>query len=330
MIEIEHLQKVVKQVTVLDIETLSIPAGTTTAITGLLPDQRQHLLDLFTGRTRPTAGTLTINQLSPTQHQKQLAPQLGILPAESPVYSRLTVRHNLTFYCQLYGYPAGRADQLLTQVGLADQASIRAGNLLPSLARRLAFGTAILHHPTFLLLNTPFADCDTASIDVLSRLIKQVGTDGATVVMLVSDPAGITHLSQTIHHFENGRHTHSYNPADKETNPNLPFKIPAKREDKVILVNPTDILYVTTEQRQTSLYTRDGAIPTHLTLSDIEKRLAHSGFFRAHRSYLVNLQHIKEVITYTRNSFALTLDDNTSQIPLSKNAYRDLRDLLNY
>ena len=46
-----------------------------------------------------------------------------------------------------------------------------------------------------------------------------------------------------------------------------------------------------------------------LTLSELEVRLTGFGFFRCHRSYLVNLQRVREVITWTRNSFSLILDD---------------------
>ena len=56
-----------------------------------------------------------------------------------------------------------------------------------------------------------------------------------------------------------------------------------------------------------------------------------SGFFRAHRAYLVNLQHVKEVIPYTRDSFSLRLNDPANtEIPLSKSAANELKDLLGY
>jgi ABC-2 type transport system ATP-binding protein len=72
-------------------------------------------------------------------------------------------------------------------------------------------------------------------------------------------------------------------------------------------------------------------LPTHFTLNELEERLLRSGFFRAHRSYLVNLQHVKEVIPYTRNSFSLRLDDEAgTEIPLSKSAAGELRELLGY
>jgi ABC-2 type transport system ATP-binding protein len=101
-------------------------------------------------------------------------------------------------------------------------------------------------------------------------------------------------------------------------------------------VNPADILYATSDDGRTNLYTVNGRIPTHLSLSELETRLARSGFFRAHRSYLVNLQHIKEMVAYTRDSYTLILDghqpDTTEpiEIPLSKSAARDLRERLDF
>jgi ABC-2 type transport system ATP-binding protein len=45
----------------------------------------------------------------------------------------------------------------------------------------------------------------------------------------------------------------------------------------------------------------------------------------------VNLQHVKEIIPYTRNSFSLRLDDPAhTEIPLSKNAAGELKDLFGY
>ena len=77
--------------------------------------------------------------------------------------------------------------------------------------------------------------------------------------------------------------------------------------------------------------TTEGRLPSQFTLTELEERLALSGFFRAHRGYLVNLQHVKAVIPYTRNSFSLILDDESeTEIPLSKSAARELRELLDY
>jgi ABC-2 type transport system ATP-binding protein len=70
---------------------------------------------------------------------------------------------------------------------------------------------------------------------------------------------------------------------------------------------------------------------SQFTLGELEERLKERGFFRAHRGYLVNLQHVNEVIPFTRDSYSLRLSDKEgSLVPLSKSAAAALRELLGY
>ena len=148
--------------------------------------------------------------------------------------------------------------------------------------------------------------------------------------ILTDDDRYLTSICNRIHTLAQGRLTASYNP-DDERRLDMPFKIPARLEDKVALVNPSDIFFVVAEQSRTFLQTTEGRLPTQFTLTELEQRLSRSGFFRAHRAYLVNLQHVTEVIPYTRNSFSLRLGDGEgTKIPLSKSTAAELRELLGY
>ena len=190
---------------------------------------------------------------------------------------------------------------------------------------------ALLHQPQVLLLVEPFDRCDEASISLLSRLINQHATAGGTVLILADTDSYLTHLSHTIYELDQGRIVSKRQPGNEADENALPFKIPVKLEGRVALVNPTDILYVVVENGRSFLQTHTERLPTQFTLAQLEQRLARSGFFRAHRAFLVNLQHVTEVIPYTRSSFSLRLDDaEGSKIPMSKDAARELRDLLDY
>jgi ABC-2 type transport system ATP-binding protein len=82
---------------------------------------------------------------------------------------------------------------------------------------------------------------------------------------------------------------------------------------------------------KTMLQTFEEKLPTQFTLNELEDRLKPSGFFRAHRSFLVNLQHVQEVIPYSRNSYSLRLNDaKGTEIPLSKSSAAELKALLGY
>jgi ABC-2 type transport system ATP-binding protein len=174
MIELERLQKVIGQNTVVDIESLTVSAGESVAVAGPAGGDKEALLALLMGQSRPTVGTVRVAGLDPARDRDRLSQQIGVLFAEDALYERRSARANLTFHCRLRGLPLVRADEVLAQVGLADHASVRADQLSPGLARRLAFGRAILHRPIALILAEPFFGCDADSCALLARLIRQL------------------------------------------------------------------------------------------------------------------------------------------------------------
>ena len=165
---------------------------------------------------------------------------------------------------------------------------------------------------------------------MISQVIRRQAQAGAAALIFTQDTAGLEKLCDTIHRLDQGRIIDSYDPRE-DPQRSHPFMIPARSEDKIILVDPAEILFVFAQEDHAYLQTLEGRLATRFTLAELEKRLARSGFFRAHRAYLVNLQQVKEVIPYTRDSFSLRLKDAArTEIPLSKSAERELRELLEY
>jgi ABC-2 type transport system ATP-binding protein len=106
-------------------------------------------------------------------------------------------------------------------------------------------------------------------------------------------------------------------------------KIPAKIEERILLFDPVEIDYIESESGVSSLNVRGEKFPCMLSLTELEGRLECFGFFRCHRSYIVNLQKVREVVTWTRNSYSLTLSDKIkSSIPLSKGKFPELKEIL--
>ena len=66
-----------------------------------------------------------------------------------------------------------------------------------------------------------------------------------------------------------------------------------------------------------------------LTLQELEKRLRAYGFYRCHRSYIVNLQKVREIITWTKNSYSLKLNvGEGTVVPLSRSKLSELKELI--
>jgi ABC-2 type transport system ATP-binding protein len=333
VIELINLQKVIDQTLVLDIPSLHVRASEVAALVGPAGSGRAPLLDLLLGRARPTAGTVRLDGVDPASDRAAFSQRVGVLFGEDSLYKNLSARATLVFQCRLYGLPPSRGDEVLAQVGLADRGDTRAAKLASGLARRLAFGRAILHRPRVLLLAEPFSRCDEASIALIGRLIGDFSDQGGTVLVLAADDAHLAPVCDTIHLLDQGRIRESIDveQAQDVSRSVVPFKVPVKMEDKIALINAGEVLYASARDGRAILHTQAAHLPTQFTLSALEERLARSGFFRAHRGYLVNLQHVKEVIPYTRNSYTLVLDDDEgTKVPLSKSAAAELRDLLGY
>jgi len=330
MIELKNLQKVIDQKIVLDIDKLRVDEGQIAGLVGPIDSGKNSLFELLMGKSRPTMGTVCVGNIDPFNDRHKFSKMVGVLFSEDMLYERQTVRWNLDFFSRLHRIPKNRSEDVLAQVGLVDQANTRVEKLSSSLSRRLAFGRAISHEPKVLLLVEPFSRCDDPSIVLLGKLVLQMAEEGVAILIINEDISHLDSVCNPIYHLDQGRIVNVFNPRD-EKSPDLPFMIPAKLEGKVALVNPVDIFFVYAKDDRAYLQTNEEQFPTQFTLSELEKRLSRSGFFRAHRGYLVNLQHVKEIIPYTRNSYSLRLKGSAgTEIPLSKSAAKELRELLGY
>lgn len=330
MIVLTDLQKARDQVTVLDIPSLQVKSGEIAGITGPVGCGEDVLFQLSVGKIRPTNGSVMVAGLNPYRDRQAFSRCVGVLFMEDVHYKRLSALENLKFFARLYRLPKARPYEVLEQVGLVDQAGTIAEKLSPGLSRRLALGRAILNTPQVMLLAHPFAGCEQASIDLISQVLRKQAEAGVAALVFANDITGLDKLCDYVYRLDQGRIVEAYNPQQEQVH-NRPFMIPARAQDKIILIDPAEILYVFAQGDRTYLQTLGERLPTQFTLAELERRLARSGFFRAHRAYLVNLQQIKEVIPYTRDSFSLRLKDAAgTKIPLSKSAERELRELLEY
>jgi ABC-2 type transport system ATP-binding protein len=330
VIEIQELQKVVDGHMAVDIPELTVNPGQIVASVGPVGSKLSIIFELLIGRERPTAGRIRISGSDPYRDREQFSRQVGVLFAEDNLYLRQSAKENLNFYRRLYKLPVKRVDQVLDEVGLVDHADVKVDQLSSSLKRRLAFGRAIIHNPEVLIVNGPFTNCDSMCVDIISKLIRQYSQDGLATMILAHDDDHLSELCDIILLVEQGKVTDTIYPGEEDRQ-SFPFMIPAKLEHTVALVDPADIFYAFAQDDRTYLQTEEGSLPTQFTMTELEQRLSRSGFFRAHRGYLVNLQHVKEVIPYTRDSYSLRLKDpERTKIPLSKTAARELREILGY
>ena len=66
-------------------------------------------------------------------------------------------------------------------------------------------------------------------------------------------------------------------------------------------------------------------------MEDLQANLDEKTFWRVHRSYIVNIHRIKEVIPWFKGSYQLKMEDRKqTEIPVSRGQARRLRELFNF
>jgi two-component system LytT family response regulator/two-component system response regulator LytT len=108
-------------------------------------------------------------------------------------------------------------------------------------------------------------------------------------------------------------------------------KLVVKSGGRLILVDAEDIIYASIEDGVISIVTRELEGQSNFrTVEELQTNLDPKTFWRVHRSYLVNVNRIKEVVPWFKSSYQLKMDDRKqTEIPVSRAQTRKLRELLN-
>lgn len=103
-------------------------------------------------------------------------------------------------------------------------------------------------------------------------------------------------------------------------------KIPCEYHGKIILIPLEDVFYCYTENEKVYIKTYNDKYFTNYTMNKLQKK---SKFFRAHRSYLVNLDNIKELYSWFNGTYKLVMNDTeNSEVPISRNNVKRLKETL--
>src|SRR5437660_2114433 len=108
-----------------------------------------------------------------------------------------------------------------------------------------------------------------------------------------------------------------------------PSKILVNAQQKLLLVDAEDMIFATIAGGMISIISRDmEGTSNYRTIDELEEALASDSFFRAHRSFLVNIHHIKEVVPWFKSTYMLKMNDkNKTEVPVSRQQTKRLREL---
>src|SRR6202167_248243 len=122
-----------------------------------------------------------------------------------------------------------------------------------------------------------------------------------------------------------------------ETAASLPAPTPPHRTKLLIrnanrnfIVDAQDVIYATIDNGLITLVaTNVEGHSNYRTIEDLQANLDKDTFWRVHRSFLVNIHKIKEVVPWFKSSYQLRMDDKKhTEVPVSRVQTKRLRELL--
>lgn len=106
-------------------------------------------------------------------------------------------------------------------------------------------------------------------------------------------------------------------------------KLPVEKSGKIMLIPYQDIIYALAQGGGATVVVADGEYTYNGTLTEMQERVKDSTLLRVHKSYIVNMDKVKEVIPWFKGTFWLKVDGAPhAEIPVSKTQIKQIKDIL--
>jgi two-component system response regulator LytT len=107
-------------------------------------------------------------------------------------------------------------------------------------------------------------------------------------------------------------------------------QIAVKVGERIVLVQADDVIYASLAGDSINIVTGQvSGTSNYRTLDELQARLDPDVFWRVHRSHLVNINKIKEIVPWFSRNYVLRMKDSKgTEIPVSRSQTRRLREYL--
>jgi ABC-2 type transport system ATP-binding protein len=148
--------------------------GELVAVIGPNGAGKTTLLQILAGALAPTSGSVSLDRR-----------EVGWVPQQPAVYSKLSVRENLQLFARLEKVAdvGGTVDRMLDQTELGDRAGDPVGTLSGGNQQRVNIAVGLLGDPTVLLLDEPSSSLDPRQRERLWAFVADLARVGGTTVV---------------------------------------------------------------------------------------------------------------------------------------------------
>jgi sulfate/thiosulfate transport system ATP-binding protein len=252
MIEVQDVTKRYKEFTALEGVSLSVPAGSLTALLGPSGSGKSTLLRVIAGLEQPDGGRVLIDSEDLTAMPARQR-GVGFVFQHYAPFKHMTVRNNVAFGLKVRKRSkqeiGERVDELLALVHLEGWADRYPGQLSGGQRQRMALARALAVEPRVLLLDEPFGALDAQVREELRAWLRRLHDDvHVTTVFVTHDQEEAMDVAEQVAVINDGRIEQVGTPRELYEAPANPFVMEfigpvTKIGDEV--VRPHDVAIVT-------------------------------------------------------------------------------------
>ncbi|TDL98110.1 LytR family transcriptional regulator [Macrococcus brunensis] len=252
-----------------------------------------------------------------------------------PLHERLTVKEAIKFYVKWYG-SAYTVDQLMQMFYLENVQKARIKHISHDDYVLIKLCVALIQPCSGIIFHEILHNLHIETINKIRQIMPNFEEKGFQVIHLLAHIDHAMLLTDTIYQVKNDVikkldiETREKEETAQEMQVFNVFKLAVKSEDKTLFLNPEAIDFIEGSDGKVNIHLNNESFLADYSLTELEEKLQPYGFYRCHRSYIVNLQKVKEMITWSKNSYSIKLDSsNENFVPLSRAKLKEFQTYFN-
>ncbi|WP_082232057.1 LytTR family transcriptional regulator DNA-binding domain-containing protein [Halobacillus massiliensis] len=294
-------------------------------------EESELFFELLSGKITPSSGHI----------QRETDSVLADI-REDGLYESLTVQGYLNFFKKVSGFEAS-LEEFIASFSLSDVWQTKIKRLTIDQQRRVRLFRVFILSPKLLLIESPLTNLTNEGIELYLKALAHLRSANITTLFTSHYTEELLLLSEEIYRYHPQAGLEKTDLAveaepetadkdeTKEMQPRNVYKVSSKMADKTIFFSPDEIDFIESINSVSNIRIGDEYFPTDLTMNELEEKLATFGFFRCHRSYLINLQRVSELVSYSKNSYTLLLKGNPKvKLPLSRSRLEEMKELIGF
>lgn len=144
------------------------------------------------------------------------------------------------------------------------------------------------------------------------------------VQQFVTKPFNILELAARVESLARGRRRQT---VEQVGSTDMEFrKLAVRKGGRTVLLTIDDIIYLSARNKSTYAHTYENQYLVDMTLGELEGRLSRESFVRVHRSHLVNLNKVREILRVDGGYVVVAADRDETHIPVARRQVRQFRE----